>query len=273
MLKKGWIVRLRKYCGEYNIPPEYLPNTLYESKVVPMIRGKAFEFSAFLAVKNILVGDWVTEKVDVNAEFGFGDVDLSIKNNKTGKKILAECKLAKKEGFSKVTGGYQIIVKCMRSRTLGEAMVSRVARRLHLPEALLTIHNDQYLPKDFDIVITSIGNTFYRTKELKFVWSPTNTEKAFLKGLAEVDGKSKINLKDFAFSKMYVAISSKLNVSKENGVICSRHRCYRKKSCGFIPNYPKITFKEHSLKPEPPWFELSDISLVLNEMAGGSAPK
>jgi hypothetical protein len=40
-----WIQSLINYCQEYNIPIEYLGDTLYDPKVVPMIRGKAFEFS------------------------------------------------------------------------------------------------------------------------------------------------------------------------------------------------------------------------------------
>lgn len=49
-----WIEKVKAFCNTYNIPYEYLAETLYEPKVIPMIRGKAFEFTALLALQNIL---------------------------------------------------------------------------------------------------------------------------------------------------------------------------------------------------------------------------
>ena len=50
----NWVEKVQKYCADYNIPIEYLADTLYEPKVVPMIRGKAFEFSVVLVLQQIL---------------------------------------------------------------------------------------------------------------------------------------------------------------------------------------------------------------------------
>ncbi|MBF8265671.1 MAG: MspA1I restriction endonuclease [Dehalococcoidia bacterium] len=36
----NWTQKIIEYCQEYSIPIEYLSDTLYEPKVVPMIRGK-----------------------------------------------------------------------------------------------------------------------------------------------------------------------------------------------------------------------------------------
>jgi len=50
----SWVEEVQAYCAEYNIPIGYLADTLYEPKVVPMIRGKAFEFSVMQALQNVL---------------------------------------------------------------------------------------------------------------------------------------------------------------------------------------------------------------------------
>ncbi|PIW74711.1 MAG: restriction endonuclease, partial [Candidatus Portnoybacteria bacterium CG_4_8_14_3_um_filter_44_15] len=51
---KNWDKKVKEYCEKYNIPIFYLAETLYEPKVVPMIRGKAFEFSVMMALQEIL---------------------------------------------------------------------------------------------------------------------------------------------------------------------------------------------------------------------------
>lgn len=152
----AWIRQIIKYCKDYNIPPEYLHETLSEPKVIPMIRGKAFEFSAMLALKSILKDNdnWSVDKIPMNAQSGEHDIDLQVTHLPSGKIIRIECKLAKKEGYRKKTDGHhEISVKCMRSRTLGEAKVKELAPKLGVSESVLTIHNDQYLPSDFDFII------------------------------------------------------------------------------------------------------------------------
>ncbi|MGB0930405.1 MAG: hypothetical protein ACPGVB_06500 [Chitinophagales bacterium] len=42
------------YCKKYSIPLEHLFEILEDQKVVPMIRGKAMEYNAFLALKSVL---------------------------------------------------------------------------------------------------------------------------------------------------------------------------------------------------------------------------
>ncbi len=49
-MPKSWEEKVKEYCEKYNIPVLYLAETLYEPKVVPMIRGKAFEFSVMMAL-------------------------------------------------------------------------------------------------------------------------------------------------------------------------------------------------------------------------------
>ena len=72
-----WKQKVEDYCKKYNIPVFYLAETLYEPKVVPMIRGKAFEFSVMMALQEILPKDkWLVDKPMMNAQIGFHDIDV-----------------------------------------------------------------------------------------------------------------------------------------------------------------------------------------------------
>ena len=99
----------------------------------------------------------------MNAQLGQHDEDVTIIHLPTKKRLSVECKLAKRGGFKKSERTYEIPVKCMRSRTLGAAMVNNLASKFGKSKQQLSTHNDQYLPTDFDLVITSIGNAFFET--------------------------------------------------------------------------------------------------------------
>lgn len=256
-----WQQEITDYCNKYNIPLEYIAATMYEPKVIPMIRGKAFEFSAMLTLQSILPTDeWEVTKEVMNAQLGFHDVDVRVLHKTTGSVVRGECKLARKEGYKYVSGDllsslhHEIRVKCMRSRTLGPKQVKALAPSMGVSENVLAIHNDQYIPSDFDIVICSIGNTFYRTDHETgiFIWKPTPLEEEFLYSLGPKKDES---LKDFAFRKMYLAKSSDLAVGVDTGVVCTRKACKNVTDCGFIPDYPIIRFDE-SLKPINGWVEI-----------------
>ena len=257
-MKKSWQEKIEEYCDKYCIPSFYLAETLYEPKVVPMIRGKAFEFSVMVALRQILPEDeWVVDKQMMNAQIGFHDVDVRVVHKPTKKVIRVECKLAKKGGFRLFSDGHsEIRVKCMRSRTLGPSKVKELAPKLGIPEKILAIHNDQYLPVDFDIVITSIGNAFYETdsKTSLFEWEPTESGKEFIKKLS---ASAIDNLKDFAFNLMYISKSEDLTIG-HNGVKCTRAKCKNKKACGFIPNYPVISFDKKSNQPNNGWLPIEN---------------
>jgi len=253
---KNWDKKVKEYCEKYNIPIFYLAETLYEPKVVPMIRGKAFEFSVMMALQEILPKNkWRVDKIMMNAQIGFHDIDVRIVHKSTKKVIRVECKLAKKGGYRSFADGHsEIRVKCMRSRTLGFVKVKELAPKFGVSEKVLAVHNDQYLPADFDVVISSIGNAFYTTdKETGlFEWGPTQEGGKFLK---KIGASKKENFKDFAFKKMYVAKSSDLQIDN-NSVVCTRTKCKNKKACGFIPNYPIIIFNKDTNQPENGWVSI-----------------
>lgn len=254
-----WIKEIVAFCDEYNIPYRYLPDTLREPKVVPMVRGKAFEFNVMIVLRKILnPKEWKVEKVKMNAQLGFHDEDVCVKRIKTGKRIAVECKLAKKEGFKKSKDAVEIRVKCMRSRTLGPSKVKALAPKFKIPARVLAIHNDQYTTKDFDVVVTSIGNAFYRTdtKTGIFKWDPKSEEIEFLRKLFCTPNASIETLKKLSFEKLYVARSQDIAIRKENLIVCTRKKCKNQANCGFIPNYPVIHFSKEgeSIKP---WYSLS----------------
>lgn len=258
-MPKSWEEKVKEYCEKYNIPVLYLAETLYEPKVVPMIRGKAFEFSVMMALQEILPkDDWQVDKPMMNAQIGFHDVDVRIMHKPTKKIIRVECKLAKKGGYRLFADGHsEIRVKCMRSRTLGPAKVKELAPKLGISEKVLSVHNDQYLPADFDVVISSIGNAFYTTdkKTGRFEWKPSKLGADFLEKLG-FTGKE--NLRDFAFKAMFVAKASDLTIGN-NGVTCTRDLCRNKKACGFIPNYPVIAFDKKTSKPTNGWLPIKQV--------------
>jgi hypothetical protein len=246
-----------------------LAETLYEPKVVPMIRGKAFEFSVMTALQEILPKSrWEVDKLIMNAQIGFHDIDVRVVHKPTGKVVRVECKLAKKGAYRLFTDGHsEIRVKCMRSRTLGSAKVKELAPKFGISEKVLAIHNDQYLSADFDIVISSIGNAFYTTdkKTGYFEWDPPQEGKDFLH---KIGASTKSKLQDFAFRTLYVAKTSDLMIGN-NGVICTRTQCKNKKACGFIPNYPVINFDKKTNKPTNGWVPIEKSLSLFEDFVKG----
>lgn len=242
----NWQDKIKKYCEEFNIPLDYLVDTLREPKVIPMIRGKAFEFSVMLKLKEVLSNDiWDVTKVPMNAQQGIHDVDVLVTHRVSNRKIRIECKLSGKGSYTFLDSNNSYVrVKCMRSRTLGASKVASLAPLFGVSEEQLLVHNDQYLPSDFDVVITSLANAFYETDPTteEFVWNPTPEGKEFLNRLAG-GAIPEAELQNYAFQQMYIAKSSDLVISSNTGIVCTRRKCETKDSCGFIPNYPVIKFE------------------------------
>lgn len=261
-----WIDKIQQFCLKYDIPLSYLPEIIAEPKVIPMIRGKAFEFSAMLRLQKILpLSDWIVDKPVMNAQFGIHDMDVRVIHKATKKIIGIECKLAGKGTFKDTKdGGYQVKVKCMRSRTLGENKVKELAPKIGVTETLLQVHNDQYIPSDFNIVLTSIANAFYQTDEETdfFEWQPSEKAEEFLKTISGITDKEL--LQHFAYNKMYIADADKLAINVNNNIVCTRKQCTSPFNCGFIPNYPVIKFEKNTNSPNSPWLDIeSSESLFL----------
>lgn len=195
------------------------------------------------------------------------DIDVKVTHKPSSKVIRVECKLAGNGGFrtykaKKVKGTQQVIpahsiikVKCMRSRTLGETKVAALAPKMGISESALAAHADSYRVADFDVVLTTIGNTFYRTNELgEYEFRPSEDELQFLELINPGHADHKVG----AFEKMYLAKASDLCVGNpEHPIICGRKKCDNKNACGFIPNYPSIIFPEDSIDPVNGWVSVN----------------
>lgn len=260
-----WIERIERFCEKYNIPIEHLADILYEPKVIPMIRGKAFEFTVLLALRQVLpTSEFVVDKVPMNAQSGIHDEDVIVKHLDTGKRIRIECKLAAKGHFRQVdVNRHKVDVKCMRSRTLGESKVKQLAPLWGVDETQLQIHNDQYLPADFDVLVTTIGNAFYETNAVTghFEWSASDQARVFLEHLK---GDHE-NMENFAFNSLFMARSRDLAIIERNKIACTRRRYTSPSNCGFILNYPTIQFENY--KVTPPWYPLTDFVSQFRQIA------
>lgn len=256
---------LIEFCELYNLPLEHLGATLKDPKVIPMIRGKAFEFSVKDRLSQILNSSiWHVSKPFVNPQLGSHDQDVLIKHIPTGIQITIECKLSAKGEYKQFENESIFKIKCMRSRTLGAELVQRLAPLRGVSEESLSVHNDQYMPGDFDLVITSLANAFYSTNEEGiFIWSPSHVGQLFLETKYGA-GLSDTQYQNAAFNDMYVARSSDLRISSHTGVLCTRRRCLNKTDCGFIPNYPLLTINHTSLQdPSNRWIHISNIESLL----------
>lgn len=143
--------RIQEYCKKYNIPIQYLIEILEDQKVVPMIRGKASEYSGTLFLQDYFKDsiDWVVTKFNLNPQPGVNDQDLTIMHRKTATIIRVEVKNAVRDSFS---DGYRardckvphLTIKCHKSRS-------------SLKKADTT--NDRYLLGEFDLVMSNTSNS------------------------------------------------------------------------------------------------------------------
>jgi hypothetical protein len=208
----------------------------------------------------------------MNAQLGSHDVDVAVYHKPTNIIISVECKLAAKGSYryKKRDDLHTIRVKCMRSRTLGETRVEQQATKLDIDPQLLTVHNDSYIPSDFDIVFTSIGNVFYTTREDgTFEWNPSAKEKNFLERF--INSNTKVALQHTIFNTMFIAPSKGLACMADNDNTCLRRKCHSPNDCGFIPNYPFMIFDGSNSEPNTPWHSITHAPQVLREIAHSKA--
>lgn len=263
-IQESWIEDLRNYCRSLNISTDDLYKILTDLKVAPMIRGKAFEFSVYARLKQLLPEEeWVVTKPLMNAQTGIHDIDVMVKHLPTDKIISVECKLAGKGRFAvakRTTSGiakkgdYLIAVKCMRSRTTKTpAKVAAMARQLQVTEEAFLAHSDQYRVSNFNVVATSLGNAFYETLEdedgnMMYKFHPSQEGMEFIKSL-KPPSDSEAVLQEFVYNKIYLVFSEDIAVSGSSGVVCGKRDCKNRYACGFIPNYPLINFGNIKILP------------------------
>lgn len=162
---------IRNYCIQFKVPEEYILDILIDQKVVPMIRGKATEYNAFLILTKILnPHEWSVQKLNLNAQTGIHDEDVSVTHQRTGIIIKVECKNASRASM-KLSPRCHIkeahcTIKCHKSRS-------------DLSKAATT--NDRYLEDDFDLVISNLSNAVIAggtyTEEFELIDNPALIQK------------------------------------------------------------------------------------------------
>lgn len=142
-----------KYCRKFNISLEYLFAILEDQKVTPMIRGKAMEYNAFILLDAGLPKSvWSVQKLNLNAQPGITDEDISVTHRRTGVILKVESKSAVRGSFSlgrraKILRVPHFKVKSHRSR-------SNIK--------LAGTSNDRYSVDCFDVLITNTSNSIFQ---------------------------------------------------------------------------------------------------------------
>lgn len=272
-MKKNEILKeLKEYCTYYHLPLKHIVKVMNDLKVVPMLRGKSFEFTIFEILTFILPKDnWQVSVPNINAQSEIHDVDVYIVRKKDSKQIRVECKLSGKGSFRENKANPLFKVKCMRSRTLSDnLMATRMAKRYKVSREQILAHADNYRDGDFDFVITSMGNAFWDTENEMYLFKGTKNQlkilsELFPKKFSQRDSQKEFNKKTFNF--MLFANSKDLVVKSKNKIVCTRRKCIKKgtnKKCGFIPNYPIVYLKELS-KGKGAWKPLEKIERELDK--------
>jgi len=144
---------LEAFCNKYAIPLEHFFDIINDQKVLPMLRGKGLEYHVFILLKQYLDRtSWEVSKLNLSAQQGFLDEDITVTHRRTGIKITVESKHAARGSMSK--GGTRtkkktphFKVKCHRSRSNTK---------------LLGAGNDRYKSTDFDVLVTNPSNALYQ---------------------------------------------------------------------------------------------------------------
>jgi hypothetical protein len=140
------------YCKKFNVPLAHLFEILEDQKVTPMIRGKAMEYNIFLLLTEILpAAVWSVQKLNLNAQNGLHDEDVSITHRRTGVILKVESKSGVRGSIS--TG--------VRSRKVTEPHFKVKCHRSRSNIELAGTSNDRYSVESFDVVITNTSNAIF----------------------------------------------------------------------------------------------------------------
>jgi len=222
---------LIKYCYNFKVPAEYIMDILIDQKVVPMIRGKATEYDVFLLLKRVLnPHEWSVAKLNLNAQTGLHDEDVTVTHQRTGIIIKVECKNATRGSFKSSNRAKIKVpfctIKCHKSRS-------------DLSKAKTT--NDRYLLGDFDLIISNLSNAVIAgsTYSENFELIPDSTAKEIL---AEHYGTTTEYqpIFDAAYNDWRFAMAKDIAID------------------GVIPRTPPVL-----LKNDPNWHPISEIEEYL----------
>lgn len=226
--------KLLLYCRKFNVPLEFIFEILEDQKVTPMIRGKAMEYNAFLLLDKILPkATWSVQKLNLNAQTGTYDEDISVTHRRTGVILKVESK-------STVRGS---VSSGQRSRNLKVPHFLVKSHRSRSNIKLAGSSNDRYSVDSFDVLITNTSNAIFEG----------NTVGEYLEVVHDAE------LKQLLF-EFY-------SVSSDEDLISACEKDWR--YCipkdiaidGFIPRTPYV-----KLDDDPNWKSLSEIEERLLEV-------
>ena len=245
-INKSSLKKILNYCSEHGLNFNTLPDIIDEPKVAPMIRGIGFEYVIKSYLSEILKNDkrFKVIKEIVNTQLNVKGDDLQIFDVEKNKSISLECKLAKNNSFKSQTKQRQYqhcSIKVMRSRTLGDEIIKRLAKNSDITVKQFQSHKDSYLYNHFDLVVTNLRNAFYITNnDKKFEFRPNEEEWSFLETFFNTKSQKQID-ENLKYNHFYANSIDLAPISKNN--VCNRKNCPNPKSCKFIPNYPIFDFK------------------------------
>jgi hypothetical protein len=140
------------YCKKFNVPLEYLFAILEDQKVTPMIRGKAMEYNAyFILDAGLPKSVWSVQKLNLNAQPGVYDEDISLTHRRTGIILKVESKSAVRGSIS--SGA--------RTRIISEAHFKVKSHRSRSNIKLAGTSNDRYSVDSFDVLLTNTSNAIF----------------------------------------------------------------------------------------------------------------
>lgn len=145
--------QLLDYCNKFNIPFDYLFEILEDQKVTPMIRGKAMEYNVYLVLEKYLSkASWSVQKLNLNAQTGTSDEDVSVTHRRTGIILKVESKSAVRGSIS--DGVRTRIHKVPHFKVKSHRSRSNIS--------LAGTSNDRYSVDSFDVIITTSENSMYQ---------------------------------------------------------------------------------------------------------------
>ena len=225
---------IREYCDTYNIPEDNLLDILEDQKVLPMIRGKATEYLGEVVLRRSLDRrDWLVQKLNLNAQPGAYDEDVSITYRMTGKRLKAETKNAVRGSFkigTRATPAPHFAVKCHKSRS-------------HMSKAT----NDRYLVGEFDVLLCNVSNSIFRGRAMDrgLPFIPNVDAVAWLKAHYGVDTDAELRRR--TYDDWRVCLPA--DIADDEGV---------------IPRTPRVLMID-----DPNWFGLDQLGPKLRSLING----
>jgi hypothetical protein len=117
-----------------------------------MLRGKGMEYNVYLLLRELLnPSAWVVAKLNLGAQPGLPDQDISVTHRKTGEILIVESKSAVRGSMT--TGARARMHKVPHFKVKSHRSRSNIK--------LATIGNDRYSVSDFDVLVTNPSNALF----------------------------------------------------------------------------------------------------------------